>query len=107
VVKKRFNVSDVDPRAFRVFGPFVNNSRGRDVIWEIGSLEDRVSTMESEAPHHLTAGHEVPPLAALERFCWLGGLMVRVTDERGGRSFGLLQDKHTCRIFAMAIIVRP
>jgi hypothetical protein len=31
----------------------------------------------------------------------------RVTDERGGQSFGLLQDKHTCRIFAMAIIARP
>jgi len=30
-----------------------------------------------------------------------------VTDERGGQSFGLLQDKHTCRIFAMAIIARP
>jgi hypothetical protein len=107
VVKKRFNHSDVNPRAFRVFDPFANDSRGRDVIRQIGSLEDRVSTIESEVPHHLTGRARGSSLGRFGTFLLAWRVDARVTDERGGQSFGLLQDKHTCRIFAMAIIARP
>ena len=82
----------------------------RAVVTSFGKLAAlRTVSRLSNQKYHTTspAGHEAPPLAASERFCWLGGLMVRVTGERGGQSFGLLQDKHTCRIFAMAIIARP
>jgi hypothetical protein len=76
------------------------DSRGRDGIRQIGTRAPRLDYGLEKHHTALPAGHEVPALAALERFCWLGGLMLRMAHQ----SFELLQDKHTHRIFAMAII---
>ena len=71
MVKQRFNLSDVTPRAFRVFDSFAIDSRGAVTAFGKLALGYLVSTMD-------------PRL--LERFCRLGGLMLRMPASAADQS---------------------